>query len=384
MKALKFPLRYAINSNIKIPFLLVWYIFFSNTIKSQNMDEVIEYDSFVIIEKPQKTYKGFYKNGKPYRGYFSSGNKEFPRVDYYENGEAKFQYSLDVYQMALGTDSGEIDEIEESEEEIFNETDYDEYIKNRYKSKLNIKSIYENGSIVDGYEYGDVPSGIFSKRIENQKTTELHIDVFAMHYYQRTSITLRSNMISITSPTLAIAGENLEVRLVKRRKGWKALYTVNDKEIGAKYFIPGNIQEIPANSTLFIYDLNDQTYSYGTSGFQEYSTKSDLIAISNIYFDNPNTFLTQNAQVFFNDLIEAIIQEVQREEEEYLEEPEVYRGYIVTDSIGDRIKGIQFFQKGVHSYCIEYKDGSEVKNEKMDLKKFQEMFKEYLNNSQKD
>ncbi|WP_299437494.1 hypothetical protein [uncultured Aquimarina sp.] len=380
---MKFSLGHISNFNSKIPFLLVWYIFFFNTINSQNMEDFIEYDSFVIVDKPQKVYQGYYKDGQPFNGYFSKGNDEFPRVDYYENGEAKFQYSLDIYQMALGGE-GEIDESSEMVEIEMSEEEYNEYEKNLYKPKLNIKSVYENGQIINGYEYEEASSVMFSKKIENYNITELHVDVFAMHYYQRTSMVLIADTILIGSPTLDAAGEKLQVRLSRKESGWVADYDINGKHIGSKYFIKGESKNLPVNSTLFLYDQNNDIYGYGTSGFEEYPSRLDLINISNIYFEQPNTFTSENVQAFFKALVDASIIEMKREEDIRSKEPEIYRGYLIIGNNGDITTGVRFFEKENDSYYEEYKNGKKLKKEKVNLIKFQEVFKEYLNNIRED
>lgn len=379
MIKIEFLLRYRISWSSKIILLSSLCMLSFNLVKSQNMDNVIDQDSFVIVEKPQKIYKGFYKYGKPYNGYFSKGNDEFPRVDYYENGEAKFQYSLDVYQMALGAETSEIEGLQEQHGEVMSEEDYEVYIRDLYKPKLNIKSVYNNGKIIDGYEYEEVPSGIFSKKIENKKYTVLHIDIFAMHYYQRTFIIQKGDSIIIGSPTLAAAGEKLEIQLFRENKSWKASYNINEKEIGAKYFMKGNVDDLPANSTMFIYDQSDGTYGYGTSGFQEYSTKLDLVDIQKIYFEKPEIFINKNMQSFFDEFIETIINEMHKEDKQRPEDPEIFRGYILTGDNGKIIEGIRFFEKPGNTYYIEYKDSSEVKNAKVDLSGFQKVFKEFMN-----
>ncbi|WP_299214362.1 hypothetical protein [uncultured Aquimarina sp.] len=384
MIVVKFPLGYTTKSSTKITFLLVFYILLSNSVNSQNMDDFIEYDSFVIVEKPQKVYKGFYKDGKPYNGYFSKGNDEFPRVDYYENGEAKFQYSLDVYQMALGAESSEVEGLQEQEGEVMNEEDYEEYMKDLYKPKLNIKSVYESGKIVDGYEYGELNSGIISRKIEKQKTTAFHIDAFAMHYYQRTSLVLVSDTLIIGSPTIAAAGENIEIRLFKKNQAWVTNYHIGGEKIGSNYYIKGDIESLPANCTLFIYDQNNATYNYGRGGFEKYSTRLDLIDIQKMYFDNPEIFSNKNMQSFFDAFIEAFTVEIQKEDKQRLQEPEVFRGYIITGESSEILKGIRFFEKEENSYYEEYKDSSKIKKEKIDLINFQKVFKEYLENTRND
>ncbi|MHA7058086.1 hypothetical protein ACWGOQ_0012770 [Aquimarina sp. M1] len=340
------------------------------------MDNFIEYDSFLIVEKPQETYKGLYKDGQPYSGYFSNGDREFPRVDYYENGEVKFQYSLDIYQMALGADT--VDESQEAEGIEMNEEAYNEYVKNLYKPKLNIKSVYKNGKIVDGYEYEEAPSAMFSKKIEDQNITELHIDVFAMHYYQRTSMIREKDSIIIGSPTLAAAGEKLDIRLFREHNSWIVSYDINGKNIGSKYFIKGEVENLPEQSVLFLYEQGAGRYGYGTSGFEEYSHQFDLMDIAHIYFNQPEMFFFQNIQIFFNDFVEAVINETKKEERMRPKEPEVYTGYLVTGNQGDIEKGIRFFQKDVDSYYEEYVKGNKIKKEKIDLVTFQKVFAEYL------
>ncbi len=384
MIVVKFPLGYTTKSSVKAVFLVVCIILLTNPINSQKMDDFIEDDSFLIVEKPQKVYKAFYKDGKPYSGYFSKGNDEFPRVDYYENGEARFQYSLDVYQMALGAENAGIDGFQEKEGEAMNEEDYNEYVKNKYKPKLNIKSVYQNGKIIDGYEYEEFDSGIISRKIEKQKTTAFHIDAFAMHYYQRTSLVLVSDTLIIGSPTIAAAGENIEIRLFKKNQAWVTNYHIGEEKIGSNYYIKGEIESLPANCTLFIYDQNNATYNFGRGGFKKYSSKLDLIDIQKIYFDNPEIFSNKNMQSFFDAFIEALTVEIQQKDKQRLQEPEVFRGYIITGENNEILKGIRFFEKEEGSYYEEYKDSGKIQKEDIDLSSFQKVFKEYLKNTRND
>ncbi|MFD2565488.1 hypothetical protein [Aquimarina rubra] len=379
MIVVKFPSGNTIKSSVKVTFLSVFCVLLFNPVNSQHMDDFIEDDSFIIVEKPQKVYKGFYKNGKPYNGYFSKGNDEFPTVDYYENGEAKFQYSLDVYQMALGAETTEIEDLQEQEGEVMSEEDYEAYMKDVYKPKLNIKSVYQNGKIIDGYEYEELDSGIISRKIENKKVIAMHVDVFAIHYYQRNSVILRSDTIFIGSPTLAAVGDKLEVKMFNKSGNWVASYTINDKEIGSKYFITKGLENLPPNSTLYIYDQNEETYIYGTNGFKEYSSRLDIIDVAKIYFEKPEIFISQDIQNFFNDFIEASINEIKREKDTRLKEPEIWRGYVTTGDDGRIESGIRFIEKKENSFYIEYKEGSEVKNEEVNLINFQKVFKEHMN-----
>ncbi|WP_378176774.1 hypothetical protein [Aquimarina sp. SS2-1] len=346
------------------------------------MEYSIEDDSFMIVEKPKKVYKGFYKDGKPYKGYFSKGDKEFPRVDYYENGVPKFQYSLDIMQMFTDAESTEMDLMQEPKPEMSNRAAYEEYTRNKYKPKLRIKSIYENGEIIDGYEYEEITSGLVSKKIENKKIKELHIDVFAMHYYERNSIILKSDRIVMGSPTLAMAGEKFEVSISKQKGHWIASYTINDKEIGTKHYIKGELGKTLSNTVLFIYDHKDKTYGYGTGGFQENSSNLDLVDITSMFLEQPEIFDTEEISIFFQNFVEAIISQAKKSEKHRAKEPEIFRGYLVTGNEGNIIKGIRFFEKEIGSYYVQYKEGKEVVREKTTLLEFQEIFKKYLNSLQ--
>ncbi|WP_254097162.1 hypothetical protein [Aquimarina sp. Aq107] len=386
MMIIKFSLEHTINYKIKMTFLLVFSMLLSNIINSQNMENTIEHNSFLIVEKPQKTYIGIYKNGIPFNGYFPKGDQDFPRVDYYENGEAKFQYSLDVFQMAMGAEMVETDEElfkgeqdETSEEYQMSEEEYKEYERNLYKAKLNIKSVYKDGQIVQGYEYIEAPSALFSKKIMDGKVVALYFDIFAMHYYQRTSMILKSDSIVIESPTLAVEGDKFQTNLLKKDEYWEIKYVMNNENVGSKYFVIGETNNLPKNSILFMYDKNDSTYSYGTRGFQDYLPTLDLINISNIFFDKPEIFKSTDMNTFFSDLIEATIVETKREEGTYPKEPEKYRGYLETGDNGNIVTGIRFFNKGVDSYYEEYIEGNSAKKEKIDIVNFQKEFKNYLN-----
>lgn len=377
---IKFSLEHTINYKIKMIFLLVFSMLLSNTINSQNMEDTIEHNTFLIVEQPQEIYKGTYKDGVPFNGYFSKGDRDFPRVDYYENGEAKFQYSLDVFQMAMGAETEEIDEeLLMGEEEEMSEEEYEEYERNLYKAKLNIKSVYKNGQIIQGYEYVEASSALFSKRIVDGKIVALYFDVFAMHYYQRTSMMLKNDAIVIESPTLAIEGDKFQTNLSKKDMYWEIRYVMNNENIGSKYFVIGETNNLPKNSILFMYDKNDSTYSYGTSGFQDYLPTLNLINISNIFFDKPEIFKSADMDTFFSDLVEAAIIETKREEGTYPKEPEKYRGYLETGDDRNVVTGIRFFDKGVNSYYEEYIEGDSVKKEKIDIVSFQKEFKKYLN-----
>ncbi|MCI3938885.1 hypothetical protein MQX03_16920 [Chryseobacterium aahli] len=126
--------------------------------------------SFDISEKPQSSYEGIFKNGKPYSGYFETeDNREFKQVNYFENGILKFQYSND-------------------------------YLKNmdnfRHQS-YDIKSTYKDGKIYDGIEYKLDEKQFISRYWKGGVLQSFDWDLFAMHYFNRIHFELKNNNIEI-------------------------------------------------------------------------------------------------------------------------------------------------------------------------------------------
>ncbi|MBW1294580.1 hypothetical protein [Aquimarina litoralis] len=361
-----------------IAITLLWFlcINISNSINAQNMEDFIEHDSFIIVDNPKEVYKSFYKDGMLYEGYFPKGNSEFPRVDYYEKGILKFQYSLDIYQMALNGESEDIDApIEMTEEE------YDAYLKNRYKPKLDIKSIYQNGEIIDGYSYKEIKSGLLTRKIENYRTIALFIDVFAMHFYQRVNIILDGDRIYIKSPTMEMSEENLELQLYREGNTWITKQELNRETIGQYYYVIGEPKNLLPNTTFFIYNQEENTYGYGYKVFENIMGNGmNLMDIDSMYFNNPKMFHTKNMETFFEDFIDSYAVQMSKEEVRP-KEPEIYRGYILTNKKGEIIKGIRFFEKEKNTFYEEYKEGNTIKKENISLLNFQDMFKIYMENN---
>ena len=343
------------------------------------MNDFIEDNSFLIVGKPQETYKGFYKDGKPFQGYFLKGNHEFPRVDYYEDGEAKFQYSLDFFQMALNEENVERDYPEEPDPEITDSLAYDDNYSDRYKPKLNIKSVYKNGKIADGYEYDEIESGLLSLRIEDTKITEFHMDIFAMNYYQRNSIILKSDTIVITSPTLALTEDNPESKIFRKNGEWVVSYTLNEKKIGYKYFRRGELDQKPASGVFFVFEQSGKTYSYGTSIPVEHASDIESSDMLTYVLDQPKLFALEEISLFFESFVHAIISKIKKSEQRLPDSSNIYRAYLEIGSDHTITKGIRFFEEKQGSYYIQYQDGKETLRKKLDLSEFQKIFSNYLN-----
>ncbi|MCW3167633.1 hypothetical protein OMO38_03745 [Chryseobacterium sp. 09-1422] len=127
--------------------------------------------SFDISERPQSSYEGVFKNGKPFSGYFETDdNREFKQVNYYENGILKFQYS----------------------------NDYLKNMDNYRHQNYNIKSTYKEGKITDGVEYKLNEKQFTTKYWKSGVLQAFDWDLFAMHYFNRLHFEMKNNTIEIS------------------------------------------------------------------------------------------------------------------------------------------------------------------------------------------
>jgi len=131
-------------------------------------NEVID-SSFIIADHPQEYYSGFYKENKPYNGYFKDGNQDVFWVNYYESGQKTKHYSYDIF-----------DNLNEEEKK---EIEYG-YSENS-KTILNIISTFKNDKIIDGQIIEKIKNGYLSKTYTKGQLIAINIDVFAIHYYNR-------------------------------------------------------------------------------------------------------------------------------------------------------------------------------------------------------
>lgn len=149
---------------------------YDNAIENQKLyenGELVKVISgkFFIPDVQQNTYEGIYKNGKPFSGYFETEeDREFKQVDYYENGEKKFQYS----------------------------NDYLKNMDNYNHQYYDIKSTYKNGKIFDGVNYQVRDRQFISGYYKNGILQSFDWDLFAVHYFNRISFKLKGNTIEMT------------------------------------------------------------------------------------------------------------------------------------------------------------------------------------------
>lgn len=129
------------------------------------------YTDILISEKRQEKYEGIYKNGEPFSGYFKTEKMidDIYFIDFYENGERKFRYYVDYFQDDLSLSNG-----------IYN-----------------AKTEYENGKIKNGMDIKNMNNLLIWAEYKNFQKEKVHLDFFAVHYFNRISFELNGNTLKI-------------------------------------------------------------------------------------------------------------------------------------------------------------------------------------------
>lgn len=211
--------------------------FYTSYLKDEQGNLVeIEDNGFIIEAKPQKVYKGVYKDGKPYDGYFKEGSvlNEIDLVNYYEKGELKGQYSYDY----LAGDQSSAPFI------------------------YGLETLFEGGKVRSGriYKEGEDRSIVEILNYEDFKVKSLFIDMFAMHYFNRFSFEL-------TDEQLVIRDLQAQSAIEVEKQGDKLVadYLVKNKKLlTAKPFVEKVKKGTPLSQTLYYKDDKgmEQEFSY--------------------------------------------------------------------------------------------------------------------------
>lgn len=210
----------------------------------------VKNSTFRITEKPQNVYEGIFKNDKPFSGYFETeDDREFRQVDYYENGEKRFQYS----------------------------NDYLENMDNYRFQEYNIKSTYKNGKIFDGVEYVLRDKQFVSRYYKNGVLTGFNWDLFAMHYFNRIHFELQGNTIELNdmqekvtanivinpdeknfSKKLMIDGKVIDTKIYNESKTKSAtviLYSIKNEKLTSESIETIDFEEEPIANSEFIFKV---------------------------------------------------------------------------------------------------------------------------------
>lgn len=141
----------------------------------ENIPISVETSMPKIKNNIQKVYKGIYKDGKPYEGYFFVEDKEFEDMysyyQYYEKGILKKQYSSDF--------------LKEMWEKEAKGENFSEHIE-----EFNQETIFENGKPKNGrlvFKPFRDKGGVFIPTViyQNFKPTTIYLDIFAINYGNR-------------------------------------------------------------------------------------------------------------------------------------------------------------------------------------------------------
>ena len=228
--------------------------------------------TFHITEKPQNTYEGIYKNGKPFSGYFETEeDREFKQVDFYENGEKKFQYS----------------------------NNYLENMDNYRFQQYNIKSIYKDGKIFDGVEYDLKDRQFISRYLKNGVLTSFDWDLFAMHYFNRIHLELKGNTIEMNDMQEKTEGS---IIIDASKNSFTKKLMINGKLIDTKNYSENKVK----TATITLYSIEDEKLtSKNTESIQfEEEPIGNSEWIFKIYLTIDHTL--NSAQQVFNHLSENI------------------------------------------------------------------------------
>ncbi|WP_164111328.1 MULTISPECIES: hypothetical protein [Sphingobacterium] len=160
----------------------------------------ISYFDFSIKENPKASYTGYFRDEKPFDGYFKLDTliDEIPLVDYYENGVLKYKYSFEF-----------IDQLES----------YNHYTYTQ-------KTSYLDDKVISGPLYKMVGrERLIRIDYANSKLTGFDVNLFAMHFFSRISFQLEQDILTISAIDSPIAikvyrskNENIVADLYKEGK----------------------------------------------------------------------------------------------------------------------------------------------------------------------
>ncbi|MDY8137752.1 hypothetical protein U0D62_19180 [Aquimarina sp. 2201CG5-10] len=314
------------------------------------MKSIKKDNSFVIIENPKSFYQGIYVKEKPYNGYFKKDDVELFTVDYYEEGIKKYNYSTDVLQQMYNDDS-----------------------EGDYRLKLGVKSIYKDGEIYDGVKHHYIKDGILAEYYEEGKIKGFHVDIFAIHYFNRISFEKRKNVIEMKS----MQDQGYKIKLFSKNNFITAELLKNDSTLIRMQNIDEQKSIFPADSYISIYEefgeVKGLSYQNFDTTFKVYDEAQIMVEI----FNQLEIYNAKDPVDIFNQFLEDII---------------VYKGFLTKNKVDDppnaigdfssdekgRIKdGIRFFKN--ENYYREYKNGKITKEEKITIIDFQKVFSVYLN-----
>ena len=302
-------------------------------IMRNNKPESIIYSNFSIKEKPQSSYQGFYQNGQPYNGYFVNKIifREIPLVDYYEKGQLKYQYSFD----------------------FLKQLDNDQHYE------YDVKSVFENGKITEGFEFYESDNGVFLRtRYKNKIPNYLELNLFAMHAFNRYTFELLNHELTIKDYE-----QQISIKLVQDKN--KIIVQILDQN--------GNVvvnnqqrnveKETPNSITIFKIVKNKLT--------EEYFSLEDIIPIHQMIYEETNPLFASiylsvvyNREIKITELFQQLEQVLKSnhieqfiDQESFLKGPDKILSNLRYDENGKPYWGIKITEKDNHFLIEFYEDG---------------------------
>lgn len=331
-----------------------------SSLESQVKIEVID-STFIIPDNPQEFYQGFYKENKPFNGYFKISEREIFWVDFYKDGIKTNQYSFDIFKNIEGEEQKEREEI-----------NY-EYVESG-KTVLDIKSTFKNGEIVDGEILGRLKHGYFAKKYNNGKIVEVKIDVFAMHYANRLTFKVTESYILFSH----LKDRASMVRFSLNNGRLLVEVLANDTIIASNNLNDCNPKNPKPNSNISIFKIKDRIDCLMFKNDLDMKIYEDnLSMLQNIILSN-YTFPSDSNDPyeFLKQFLEKLSSE---EEEEIMTEESLEIAFLDTDKNGIIKEGI-YWEEATNnngSYKI-YKDGEIIKEAENNLLDFQNTLENYF------
>ena len=283
--------------------------FENNTLQS------ITYFDFTIKEQPKASYTGYFKNQKPFNGFFKLDTliDDISLVDYYENGVLIYKYSFDF-----------IEQLE----------NYEHYL-------YTVKTTFKEGKPLSGPLYKSVGrERLLQIDYTDGKVNHFDVNLFGMHFFARISFQLDHEILSISG-----ANSPISIKAYPTKQGIVAdLY--KEEQIFRKGQDDIQVKEGSPNSITFYYIKDTQIKTFATSivpFIDEDIDHSDLIM--KLYPMFPiNT--TTDMRTLLNNLLDRF----ETEDLEYTFESGI--GGNFPFKMEDILSTVEFDQNGVISYGI--------------------------------
>lgn len=348
------------KNNLIVLFLIPLLSLAQQTTYNKNKTEIktkVVDSSFIIASNPKKEYHGFFKENKPYNGYFKVKINDFFWVDFYKNGEKTTQYSYDI-----------LTTLNEEEKEIRNQ-----YFGNS-KKLLDITSNFKNGKIVEGEIIEKIKNGRLSKKYSNSKFIELNADVFAMHYFNRLTVKVIEDKIvssnfrdSISKVEVSKKGNKLLIKLVAKDR------------VLASNNLDNCSQENPKpNSIIRIFKIKERTECLVVEKNDEIENYADNLNFLKNLMLSYDTSVTKNKKI--NHVLEYYVTSIKTEDNNNTENTQLI-AYIFTNKKGNIEEGIywQEDKNNIGKYTI-YKDNKVIETKKNSLENFKNTLDIYFKN----